>query len=447
MSELTAGVATAPGNVVSADSLGYALLQVAARAIRRLPVGDLTRVPVMGRHGPTPQPARNDAVASDAWTDALPADALDALDPEDVAEWIAGHYPYLDHPAVVFGSPHGAAVHLAAALGAPWLPAGFTVAVRWPGGRAGDWAGASRYGSAVVAGLLANHPEVAVRQVHDPIGAGSRVASTVTFEIRWRVVPAAYRRLLGSRPSLLVRDVRPWPVLRLGDRFTFQIGRPAHGWGFARYDLDDPDFRAHLTWLGEDGWERPDWNRSVAQAETAVDPGIVADLRRGGRLQQLLYARADALSGGVADLYRTWLRADGDDCVVECDRLLDPWRVLAAGRTPYWCESASAASVRAVEMWMAGSRPFDAVTVLPQPPGTPCAAHADLAGWRSVARFGRCRGDVSRQAAVRYPGLPLATAHAATIGPAVRPGPAPMPLDLIVVALRRPATADGLMVI
>jgi hypothetical protein len=367
-----------------------------------------------------------------------------------VAEWITGHYPASGYPAVVLGSPHGAAVHLAAALGAPWLPAGFTVAVRWPGGRVGDWAGASRYGSDLVAELLAAHPEISVRQVHDPIGSGAPAASTVTLEIRWRALPAAYRRLVAGHPSLLVRDVRPWPVLRLGDRHTFQIGRPAHGWGFGRYDLDDRDFREHLTWLGEDRWARPDWNRSVGQAETAVEPGFVVGVRQTGPAHtgpayQVLYARPDALSAGVADLYRSWLRAEGDDCVVECDRLLDPWRVLAAGRTPYWCESASEPAVRAAEMWLAGSRPFDAVTVLPQPPGTVGGAHAGLDRWRSVARFGRSRGEVSRQAAVRYPGLPLPTALAATIGPALRVVPPPMPLDLMAAALRRSA-ADGLMI-
>ncbi len=445
MSELPVGTARAPGDAVSADSLGYALLQVAARAVRHRPVDDLTRVPVLGRHGRMPPPARNDAVAADAAAEALPAEALDRLDPDEVAEWIAAHYPAAGHPAFVLGSPHGAAVHLAAALGAPWLPSGFTVAVRWPQGRAGDWAGAARYGSQVAAGLLAAHPGVVVRQVHDPIGAGTRAGSTVTFEIRWRELPAAYRRLLGHRPGLLARDVRPWPIQRIGDRHTFQVGRPAHGWRLGRYDLEDPEFREHLTLLGEDRWTRPDWDRSVGQAETAVEPGFVADLQRGGRMLQVLYTRADALSASVADLYRTWLRADGDDCVVECDRLLDPWRVLAGGRTPYWCETASAAAVDAAELWAAGSRPFDAVTVLPQPPGTVCAAHADLVRWRSVARFGRRRGDVSRQAAVRYPGLPLATAHATVSGPAVRPVPPPMPLDLMGVALRRTA-ADGLMI-
>lgn len=447
MGEVPVTVAATPGDVVSTDSLGYALLQVAARAVRHQPVDDLTRVPVLGRHGRTPDAARNAAIAGDAYAAALPAEMVGGLDPGRVAEWVVRHYPGTDHRTVVLGSPHGAAVHLAAALGAPWLPTGFTLAVRWPGGRLGDWTAASQFGLSAAEPLLAARPDVSVRQVHDPIGAGARAGSTVTLEVRWRALPAAYRRLIGDRPTLLVRDVRPWPVLRLGDRHTFQIGRPAHGWSLGRYDGDDPGFREHLTRLGEDRWDRPGWERSVGQADTAVEPGLAADLRRHGRSRQLLYARAGALSASVADFHRTWLRADRDDCVVECDRLLDPWRVLAAGKTPYWCESASVVAAEAAELWIAGSRAFDAVTVLPQPPGTVCAAHADLSRWRSIARFGRRRGDVSRQAAVRYPGLPLATAHAATIGAPDRPPPPPMPLELVGAALRQAAAVDGLMVV
>jgi len=48
--------------------------------------------------------------------------AYDALrDPEAVAGWLTDHYLDEGYPALVLGSPHGAAVHLAAAMGAPWL--------------------------------------------------------------------------------------------------------------------------------------------------------------------------------------------------------------------------------------------------------------------------------------------------------------------------------------
>ena len=55
------------------------------------------------------------------------ADGVDAVDAEAVAEWSVGQYEDSAYPAVVLGSPHGAAVHLAVAIGAPWLPTSFPV--------------------------------------------------------------------------------------------------------------------------------------------------------------------------------------------------------------------------------------------------------------------------------------------------------------------------------
>jgi hypothetical protein len=55
-------------------------------------------------------------------------------------------------------------VHLGAAWGAPWLPTEFTITVRWPAGRVGDWAGASRYGAAVAARILRRSRDITLRK-------------------------------------------------------------------------------------------------------------------------------------------------------------------------------------------------------------------------------------------------------------------------------------------
>src|SRR5215813_2118879 len=50
-----------------------------------------------------------------------------AVDADAVAEWMVGQIPPGRYPGAVFGSAHGSAVHLALALGVPWLPASFDV--------------------------------------------------------------------------------------------------------------------------------------------------------------------------------------------------------------------------------------------------------------------------------------------------------------------------------
>src|SRR5690349_3327370 len=44
------------------------------------------------------------------------------IDMDDVAHWVTSMYPRRRYPAIAVGSSNGAATHLWAALGIPWLP-------------------------------------------------------------------------------------------------------------------------------------------------------------------------------------------------------------------------------------------------------------------------------------------------------------------------------------
>jgi hypothetical protein len=249
--------------VVCPDSLGHALLDNAARALRGHGGTGLGHVPVLGRHGHKAGPARRQQLVADARAQAVPIGDVDRIDTEAVARWIVGHYPEPIFPGVVLGSPHGSAVHLAAALGAPWLPAGFTVTVPWPRGSAGDWVGAMEWGAGLAERIIANNPDVGVRQVHDPVLRGPLCAATVTLQVQWRRPPAAYRDFLRSRLAphgtcVLFRDTRTWPVLERTPEYSFQIGTPAGGLDHSRYTMDDPSFRGLIQAMGDDRWASPD---------------------------------------------------------------------------------------------------------------------------------------------------------------------------------------------
>ena len=94
-----------------------------------------------------PLDVRNDASVPGELREAVPLEHVDRIDAGDVAAWMTGRYPAGPYPAVVLGSAHGGAAHLAAALGAPWLPTSFTVTVPWPGGSVGDWTGGMEWGA------------------------------------------------------------------------------------------------------------------------------------------------------------------------------------------------------------------------------------------------------------------------------------------------------------
>jgi hypothetical protein len=441
---LTTFEAVAPvDRIMCGDSLERILLAAMARERG----GDTrSRVPLLGRRGLLPEEERWAALARDAHAEAIPHEMAGSIDAEAVAAWITGHYPDATYPAVVLGSAHGSAVHLAAALDAAWLPTSFRATFTWPGGDAGDWRAALAWGERLAERIIERNPGLSVRQVHDPLQFGALSAATVTLHLRWRTLPRAYREMLSDRvdmpggAALLFRDLRTWPVVIRSPRFGFQLGSPAGGWS-------PGDYTASLG-------TPPDSQRRYA--EIAGEPALGADLTRfaagiGLPVHRALYTNPGTLSACVADLFRRWLRAggaDGDRCVVESGRLLDPWQVLAGGVVPYWCESAARSDVEAAEWWLAGSETYDTVTVLPDAPGSG-ASGATLAHWRSLSLFGRERADLDRQVASRYPALPMAAAHATRVLAEAggRPGSPPaMTVLRVVRGLQRSEAGSGMLV-
>jgi hypothetical protein len=445
--------------MVCADSVERALLAMASPPARRSAEA-LRHVPVLGRRGELPDESRRAALEAEAVEQAVPLTQIDEIDAEAVAAWVVSHYPDSSYPAVVLGSPHGAAVHLAVACGAAWLPTSFTVTAPWPGGSATDWVAAVHWGSWLAARILARNPGVTVRQTHDPVLRGPLCGSTVSLHVRWRTVPEAYLRFLTSRltpgaASVLVRDLRTWPVVDGSPGYSFQIGSPTNGWTAAEHTPDNPGFGRLLRGISAGEWPAVRAVHQRRYAETSGEPALEPELRRiaagtGLRSHRILYAEGHGLSAAVADLYRSRLRAvgGGRHCAVVTGRMTDPWAVIDAGMVPYWCESSSLSAVETAERWLAGSEPFDTVSVLPDPPGTVHDHIATPAHWRSLVGFGRRGGRVDSLVARRYPLLPPAAGHATRHlgGTAGEPRPVPLPVDEALRRLGETGAATGLLV-
>jgi hypothetical protein len=383
-----------PETVLDPDSLERVLIDAASPDLGG---GRLSYVPLLGRHSQLPDELRRPALRASAAAGAVPPNALEQIDGEAVAEWLVSRYSEPSCPAVLFGSPHGAAVHLAVALGAAWLPTSFVVRVPKAGGSA----------TRLAERILAVNPGLTIRQVHDPVLDGPLCEATVTFHLRWRKLPVAYERFLRTRLapdgiSLVLRDLRSWPVEQVGPDHTMQVGSP-------------------VTGLSPEEYARFGGRRRYAErgGEPALEPQLhELAAETGHHAFRVLYDSPATLSACVADLYREHLRStlgQGDACLIETGRLLDPYRVLDYGLVPYWCESAAQSTVAGAEWWLAGSDPFDSVTVLPEPPGTASETHAPLTQWRSLAGFARRTGRVDRLAAGRYPRLPLPRSRAARV--------------------------------
>ncbi|TDC41237.1 hypothetical protein [Micromonospora sp. KC213] len=458
------GAGLTGGRVVAAGSVARLLVAAAARALRGDDCGDLGQSSPLSRLVTAAEPVRRAAAARAAARIALTAEQTAEVDAERVARWLVDQYPRRRYPGVVLGSPHAAAVHLAVALGVPWLPAGFEMTAHWTQGAVGHPCAALDHGAALGARILAGNPDLHVRQVHCPASRGALAGATVSLIARWRVLPKAYARFLADRvapggPLLLVRDGRTWPVLDEGRGHSFQLGSPCSGLDPVDFHPDAHALRQVLRSAGADGtrWAPPGVTAAGEQAEHGVEATFTDSARgwagrHGRRLHEVCYPHPGALSAAVADLYRHWLRRagkTGDRLVVECGRLLDPWQVVRAGLVPYWCENATRRSVEQAEWWLAGSAPFSSVDVLPESPGMRSPALAGLPQWLAVAAFGRRRRALDRIAARGYPVATVPTRRATEVlrnQPYDLPVPPPLAAAEALAALRSGGAPLGLAV-
>jgi hypothetical protein len=82
-----------------------------------------------------PTPLRQEIYKLGGYFESVRPEQLHRVRDEDIARWVVHQYPARRYPAVLVGSSNGALTHLAAALGAPWLPQTFLIPVRQRGAK------------------------------------------------------------------------------------------------------------------------------------------------------------------------------------------------------------------------------------------------------------------------------------------------------------------------
>jgi hypothetical protein len=261
----------------------------------------------------------------------VPPDQLGSVDLEAVAGWVTDHYREQRYPAVLLGSSNGAAVHLATALGAPWLPQTLLVPVRWRGNEPGRPDRAVEFGADVAPRLLRRNPDIALHHMHDANQDELMIGQMAYFRVKRRRLGAAYERFLRERlapdaPIIVLADSSAWPVTTVGDRHVFQVG--------AQGGIGPRDYDRH-------GIE-PD--ADAPEAEWGFDASLLDDVQRfgiaeGHPVHVVRYPDTHALSGPVADIHRDWLSGAGiatGRLLVESFLLIDATRTRQAGLVPLW---------------------------------------------------------------------------------------------------------------
>jgi pimeloyl-ACP methyl ester carboxylesterase len=349
--------------------------------------------------------------------EAVPPGELHAVSAEAVARWMAADYPRRPYPAAVIGSSSGALAHLAAALGAPFLPQTFLLPVAQPQVHPDD----PRHGLAAGLGparlLLDANPDVALHHMHDPNQDRLSLARMTYFRLKRRRLGAAYSAFLADTlprgATLIVADCRlRWPVTRLGDRHVFQFG--ALG-GMEPREFHDGNERVteYLRRYRSPyrHWDPPPPDDEAPEAEWGLDPALLEDVedladRRGWRLRRIVFDDPEDLSPVTADLYRWWYRRRGllaQRLLVESFVLLDPWLTQRTASVPYWSKFPVDTSADALARYLDTTEPYDEIQMTLFSHGTEGVGVAPIERWRSLLDHAQRHGAFLGVDARRYP--------------------------------------------
>ncbi|MDP9403931.1 MAG: hypothetical protein M3P85_11550 [Actinomycetota bacterium] len=303
----------------------------------------------------------------------IPLDRARLIDAEEIARWVTQQYGLGPFDTVVIGSGTGAGLHLAAALGAPFLPQTTLVAVRDFATHPDDPVGAMHALAPTVRLIARNNPEVSVYHMHDPAQDRPMLQAMAYMRLKRLRLGRAYERFLEERLApggtiIQLECERTWRTRAVGERAHFQFG--ALG-GLAEEEYHDNGARI-AEYLEAEGsprrkWEPPEPDARRAEAEWGWDPALGEDVERlarryGYRLRRLVMEEPQDLSALVADFHRWWYRRIG----VPSGRLLvesyvqwDPYWVLRLGVVPFWLRFNMQPSYEDLQTYLDHAEPYD----------------------------------------------------------------------------------------
>jgi len=339
-------------------------------------------------------------------TEAVSKRQVGSIDVEGISRWITGLFPVRPFPAAFIGSSNGALVHVAAALGAPWLPQTFMCPVRHVGIDPDDPRQGFEAGRPIVEALLKSQPDLSIHHMQDPNQDRLMLKTMSYYRLKHRRVPQTYRNFLRDTlpaGATLYVDTctRSWPVTRTSPRSVFQFGAVG-GATVEEYFRGGERVRAYFERYGVNRtrWEPPEPNDEAPEAEWGFEPSLLNDIRvladeMGWRVVQISFEDPEAFSFLTAALYRDRYRDQGIDprrLVVDSFILMDPHRTIALRALPFWLVFNVEPSAQALRRFLDQEPPFDEIDLMLFSHGTKGIGVASIDRWRElVSRGGKGR--------------------------------------------------------
>ncbi len=354
-----------------------------------------------------PKKAREMDFALGSWAESVRPESLDSVRAEDAARWITGLYPEdRQYPAVMVGATNGAMVHLAAALGVPWLPQSLLIPVSQLGVHPDDVKEGMEAGIEPGRRLLRANPDFQLHHVHDPNQHRLMLHLMTAFRVKWIRLARAYRqfisRTLAPGGTIIVLDCTlTWPTTQVGDRHFFQFGVPG---GAEPEELmhGSDRVRDFLQRYGShrEGWDAPEPDADRPEAEWGFEGRLLDDIEdfadeRGYRIIRLGFERPEDPSPFVADLFRAGYRERNlfaNRLLVSSAILHDPWWTLQTGSAPFWLSSPVEPAAGKLERYLDESEPFDYIHAMLFSHGVESVGLAGIDRWRRILSRARKQG-------------------------------------------------------
>ena len=352
-----------------------------------------------------PRPLRETVYRLGGWWEAIPAERLREVRAEALSRWVVDQYPCRRYPAAAIGSSNGAAVHLWAALGIPWLPQTFLIPVRArvdpdQPRQSLEW-GRAHGGS-----LLAANPDLHLHHMHDANQDRLMIRYMQYFRVKRSRLGEAFTQFLEEtlEPGatlFLVECGLSWPTTRIAERHVFQHGALG-GATSDEYLHGSPRVEAYLRRyrVPRRRWDAPQPDGLSPEAEWGFEPTLRDDVERlaqrhGWRVRRLIFEQPEDFSPLVAELYRWWYRQrdlESRRLIVESFVLLEPWLTLSTGAVPFWMVFNKEPSLAAVERYLDRADPFDEIYLTLFSHGVDSVGLPSIDRWAAVLNRARRSG-------------------------------------------------------
>jgi hypothetical protein len=340
------------------------------------------------------------------WSEAIPPEQAGAVRAEDISRWVVGEYPPGPYPAAMIGSSNGAAVHLCAALGIPWLPQTFLIPVRRSGVHPDEPQADLEATRAPARALLAANPELQLHHMHDANQDRLMIQRMTYFRVKRLRLGATYERFLErtlpAGATLFVLECQlTWPTTRVAERHFFQHGALG-GVTPEEYKRGSARVADYLRRYGSHRrrWEYPAADAERPEAEWGFEPALREDIarlarRRGYRVRRIVFEEPEILSALVADLYRWWYRQrrlPANRLLVESFIVMEPRWAVRTGSVPFWMVFNKQPSAERLERYLDSGDPYDEINLMLFSHGVESVGLVPIERWRSILQRARQRG-------------------------------------------------------